>query len=91
MQFPYVASGDQASVSGGQMNTASGATASLSAGINNTASGNYASVTGGENNTASGERASVSGGRGCNTGTVSSGRWIVGQWGVSGCSTTMGN
>ena len=86
-----VASGDQASVSGGQLNTASGSTASLSAGINNTASGTYASVSGGENNTASGNRASVSGGLACNTGTVSNNRWIVGQWGVSGCSTTTGN
>jgi hypothetical protein len=85
------ASGSQASVSGGQANTASGSTASMSAGINNIASGSYASVTGGENNNASGNRASVSGGLACNTGTVSSGKWIVGQWGVSGCSATLGN
>jgi hypothetical protein len=86
-----VASGDQASVSGGQLNTASGSTASLSAGINNTASGSYASVSGGENNNASGNRASVSGGLACDTGTASHNRWIVGQWGVPGCSATLGN
>jgi polyhydroxyalkanoate synthesis regulator phasin len=51
-----------ASVSGGDGNTASGETASVSGGAGNTASGIQASVSGGDGNTASGALASVIGG-----------------------------
>jgi hypothetical protein len=48
------ASGDLASVSGGERNLASGITASISGGFHNTASGLLASISGGLNRTASG-------------------------------------
>jgi trimeric autotransporter adhesin len=82
------ASGVKSNVSSGFRNTASGLSASVSGGWQNVASGDQASVSGGQMNTASGNRASVSGGQDCNTGILSSGRWIVGQWGASGCSAT---
>jgi hypothetical protein len=51
-----------ASVTGGEGNTASGPVASVSGGDGNTASGPQASVSGGESNTASGRASSASGG-----------------------------
>jgi uncharacterized coiled-coil protein SlyX len=60
--YRNTASGDYASVFGGEGNIASGLIASVSGGDDNTASGPYASVSGGRMNLASGDYASVSGG-----------------------------
>jgi hypothetical protein len=57
-----VASGSQATIGGGQNNTASNVASTVAGGTGNTASGNTATIAGGLNNTASGLRGAVVGG-----------------------------
>ncbi|MFN9338707.1 MAG: beta strand repeat-containing protein [Candidatus Kapaibacterium sp.] len=84
-----VASGNFATISGGQYNTASGAHSVIGGGLGNTGSTQYTTISGGQNNTASSTWATVSGG--FNNSATGSSSVVIGGFGniAGGENTTI--